>query len=165
MAFSRYGDSMKEIPLTQGKVVIVDDEDYDYLTQWKWGIDRYGYARRITTINGKQAQITMHRIINKTPKGMDTDHINHNRLDNRKVNLRTVTHKENQQNRIDKNYNRYKKIIDYQKRDSKYRARIRDRAKIKDISIGYHKTYEQAELAIIKYINNNKINWCEEIKY
>ena len=86
---------MKTIPLTQGKVAIVDDEDYTWLMQWKWH-SSYGYAmRRERTWSGKQKGIFMHRVVNKTPLGLETDHINRNKLDNRKENLQSVTHQEN----------------------------------------------------------------------
>ncbi len=89
---------MKEIPLTQGKVAIVDDEDYDFLMQWKWSLTSTGYARRNKWSKTKQECILMHREIANTPKGMATDHINGNILDNRKVNLRICTDSQNHMN-------------------------------------------------------------------
>ena len=89
---------MKSIPLTQGKFAIVDDGDYDWLTQWKWCYDA-GYAMR--NIYSKTGRILkpMHALIMETPKGMDTDHINGDKLDNRRGNLRICTHAENMRNR------------------------------------------------------------------
>lgn len=84
---------MKYIELTQGKRAIVDDEDYDWLSQYKWFYDT-GYAVTKKHIDGRR-KTKMHRLINQTPNGLDTDHINRNRLDNRRSNLRTVTHQQN----------------------------------------------------------------------
>lgn len=83
---------MKKIPLTQGKYALVDDEDYEYLSQWKWQYHPKGYATR-------RGSIKMHRIINQTPIGMVTDHINGDGLDNRKLNLRSCTQAQNTMNR------------------------------------------------------------------
>jgi hypothetical protein len=88
---------MKEIPLTMGKVAIVDDEDYEWLMQWKWYCTTRGYATR--GWDGGAVHILMHREIAKTPDGMETDHINHNRLDNRKSNLRNCTPTQNKMNK------------------------------------------------------------------
>lgn len=85
---------MSLILLSQGKYALVDDEDFDFLSQWKWTYDR-GYARR----NDKKKKIYLHRLINKTPLGFQTDHINQNKLDNRKCNLRNANHKINSINR------------------------------------------------------------------
>lgn len=80
---------MKTILLTQGKTTIVDDEDYEWLSSWKWHFGGRGYAVRFAKgADGKQHIIFMHREINKTPHGFYTDHINLDRLDNRKNNLR-----------------------------------------------------------------------------
>ena len=92
---------MKEIPLTQGKVAIVDDEDYEYLRQFKWYAQWDGwnwYAKRNVIVNGKQKTILMHRVIMGVPNGRHTDHINHNGLDNREINLRICTAAGNQHN-------------------------------------------------------------------
>lgn len=90
---------MKEIQLTQGKVTIVDDEDYEILNQYKW------YANfnsgNYYAMNNKLG--SMHRFIAKTPKGLVTDHINHNTLDNRRDNLRVCTLQENNKNRNKRN--------------------------------------------------------------
>jgi len=92
---------MKKIKLTKGKCAMVDDEDFEYLNQWKWNVSTSGYARRILYVKGLGAQgnVYMHRLINETPVELFTDHINQNKLDNRKSNLRVVTKSQNGMNR------------------------------------------------------------------
>ncbi len=91
---------MKKIKLSQGKCALVDDEDFEYLIQWKWSLSSDGYAVRNTTKNNeKRTTLRMHRVINKTPYGFETDHKNGCRIDNRKCNLRTATKSQNGQNR------------------------------------------------------------------
>jgi hypothetical protein len=85
---------MKQIPLTKGKFTIVDDEDYEELSKYSWCLSTSGYARGV--YKGKAIQ--MHRVINNTPIGMGTDHINWDRLDNRRSNLRTASRSQNQAN-------------------------------------------------------------------
>jgi hypothetical protein len=100
-----FGADMKEIQLTQGKVTLVDDEDYDWLNQWKWHAHgsggkskkRYTAQRTIEKKNFKK-NVTMHRLITSAPDGMVVDHINGDSLDNRKVNLRVCTALENSRN-------------------------------------------------------------------
>lgn len=98
---------MKKIKLTQGKYALVDDEDYEWLSQWKWYFKKTGisgYAVR-GVFNGKNmSKIFMHREIAKTPTGLLTDHINRKKLDNRRKNLRVVTHSENSKNVMGKGY-------------------------------------------------------------
>lgn len=91
----------KKIPLTQGRFSIVDDEDYEWLMKWKWSYSD-GYAKRNKRFGprflGKSMQIRMHRIIMDAPANMQVDHINHDGLDNRRSNLRVVTHAQNSMN-------------------------------------------------------------------
>lgn len=74
-----------KIKLTKGKYAIVDKEDYDFLNQWKWYYNS-GYA-----VRGCKKRILMHRVIMNTPEDKVTDHINRNKLDNRRSNLRIAT--------------------------------------------------------------------------
>lgn len=90
---------MKNIPLTQGKFAIVDDEDYEWLNQWKWHYNHNGYAVRFIKNGNKKKYISMHRFILNTPINKLTDHINSNGLDNRRSNLRIVTSQQNATNR------------------------------------------------------------------
>jgi len=89
---------MKEIPLTQGKVAIVDDEDYPLVSQYKWHADcQLGmwYA-----ISGKHPQITMHRLILglQPGDGEGVDHVDRNGLNNRRSNIRIATRSQNMAN-------------------------------------------------------------------
>lgn len=89
---------MKEIPLTKGKVALVDDEDYDWLSQWNWHYMSNGYAARSVRHGKNKTFILMHRQIAETPDGLQTDHINGEKLDNRRGNLRVCTASENRWN-------------------------------------------------------------------
>ena len=101
----------REIILTQGKVALVDDEDYSTLSKYKWCAHKqkntFYAVRQIPDGNGKQKQIKMHMEIAGTPKGLVTDHINGDGLDNRRVNLRIVTKRQNSQNRHHKKTSKY----------------------------------------------------------
>ena len=80
---------MKRIPLiTQGYEAIVDDEDHKNLSQHKWYRIKGGYAISRIEINGEEKFIYMHREIMKPSDGMEVDHINGKKLDNRRCNLR-----------------------------------------------------------------------------
>ena len=88
---------MKKIKLDKGQFTLVDDEDFEKLNKYKWHVMSVGYAGR--TIGSEKRKnrkmVLMHRVIMETPKGFVTDHINRNKLDNRKKNLRTVSHAQN----------------------------------------------------------------------
>ena len=95
---------MKEIPLTQDKVALVDDEDYLSLINHKWNAHKdnggHLYVYSSTYINKKHGVMKMHRYILglKKDDGKLTDHMNGNGLDNRKCNLRICTKSENNMN-------------------------------------------------------------------
>lgn len=93
---------MKQIPLTQGCMALVDDSDFEELSKHKWCAMKRGktwYAfRGEKTFLGIQRTIMMHRQIMKTPGGMETDHINGDGLDNRHANLRECSKSQNQMN-------------------------------------------------------------------
>ncbi len=82
------------IELTKGKFTIVDPKDLLPLGGYRWCFSGCGYA--ITTIDGKIRY--MHHLILPSRRGLVNDHINRNRLDNRRENLRYVTHGENVRN-------------------------------------------------------------------
>lgn len=91
----------KEIPLTQGQVAIVDDEDYEWLMQWKWyAIYRKNaklfYAGR--TEKGHKSILLMHRALLKPEPTELVDHVNRNGIDNRRSNLRVCTRSQNAAN-------------------------------------------------------------------
>lgn len=99
---------MKEIRLTKGMVAMVDDSDYDFLSQFKWGVNKSNqayYAAHYFEKNGKRFIYRMHRfILGLKDHKLFVDHINGNTLDNRRENLRICTHAENVRNRrIQKN--------------------------------------------------------------
>src|SRR3989304_2105986 len=87
---------MKEIQLSQGKVALVDDEDFEMLNRYKWsamrGANTYYAYTHIILESGKRTSIAMHRVIMQTPVGYETDHRDRNGLNNQRFNLRICTH-------------------------------------------------------------------------
>lgn len=95
---------MKEIKLTQGKVALVDDEDFEYLSQFNWSVfippnRKTCYAARGFTIGkNRRSTVRMHREIMKAPPSMQVDHRDGNGLNNQKENLRVCTASQNRMN-------------------------------------------------------------------
>lgn len=91
---------MAEIALTgrfgTGRVALVDDGDLAWLSRHSWYVSEGGYA--LARIGGRL--VRMHRLILGLGVGdpRECDHVNRDRLDNRRANLRAVTPAENRQN-------------------------------------------------------------------
>lgn len=118
---------MKEIKLTQEKLVMVDDEYYDELSKYKWyarkDLHTYYAQRKEKQSDGKWKIIHMHRVILNTPIGLKTDHIDRNGLNNQRINLRIVTHQENMMNmRKRKDNTSGETGVYFQSRDKKWYA-------------------------------------------
>ncbi len=79
---------MKRIRLSKGKFALVDDDCFDYLSQWKWHYDGK-YARRNIRVNGKLVHIYMHKVVAGTDQKVD--HKDLDPLNNQRANLRACT--------------------------------------------------------------------------
>lgn len=88
-----------EVPLTRGAVALIDATDAPLLAGRSWQLSNNGYAVSKTTVNARPVALLMHRVILGAPSEMFVDHINGNRLDNRRANLRLVTPAQNCQNK------------------------------------------------------------------
>ena len=86
---------MKTIPLTKGKVTIVDDCDFGYLNQFKWHLCQKGTGSDYAVRQMGHEKVSMHRVIMRPLAGFEIDHINHDTLDNQRSNLRICTHQQN----------------------------------------------------------------------
>lgn len=92
--FDNYG-----VLAVDGKEFFFDTEDLQILNSRKWYVDKDGYLASSYIYNGRRCFAMFHRIIMNAQKGQVVDHINRNRADNRKVNLRCCSKFENNLNR------------------------------------------------------------------
>ena len=109
---------MQKIKVGKSSYALVDDSDYVELSQYKWHLCN-GYASRVEPSYSlpRQKRIYMHQEIVEPMDGYITDHINGDRLDNTRSNLRRCTYQEN-------NRNRKVAGVDYMKKARIFRARI-----------------------------------------
>jgi len=148
----------KRIGLSRGASAVVDADDYEYLAQFNWHLSDQGYA--LGTINKKR--VRMHRIVNDTPDGFETDHINRNKLDNRRSNLRTATRSENTLNKAvvspHKKYLNLPEYVTFDIHRSSYVVRKPARISETGSIIARHfRTLEKA----VNYLNT----WKKEAQY
>ncbi len=141
--------SVREISLTQGRVALVDADDYEWLNQWKWTIHvgrKYPYAAR----NSHSKIIKMHRLIlGITDPLIWKDHVNRCGIDNRRVNLRIAEYTLNARNasmRVD-NKSGLRGVC-WNKRSQKWVAQIFVNKKV--ISCGYYSDIKEAAMAYDK---------------
>lgn len=126
---------MREIITTNGFRTQVDDEFFEYLSQWKWYAIRHHTGKNyvIRTIKdeqGKQKFMWMHREIFKNKRGYKyIDHIDGNPLNNQKSNLRVCTNQQNcmNRNKVNKQTSSKYKGVCWRKDSECWRARLRIR--------------------------------------
>lgn len=143
---------MKEISLTQGKFVQVSDEDRD-LAQRAWRFDRYAGRRDYQAC--PPATVYMHQEIMRRmlggpiPEGYEVDHIDGNKLNNQRANLRLATRQQNVANRNGRGAatSQYKGVS-WDAKNKNWRASIR--ANYKSENLGRYASEEQAARAYDK---------------
>lgn len=140
---------MKYILTKWKKQILVDDEDFEWLDKHSWVINGNGYA--VSKIN--QKIIRIHRLILNAPSNLEVDHINGNRLDNQRSNLRLVTHQQNQWNRriMPGGISKYKGVW-WMKKQGYWRARIYKNRK--PIDLGYFDSEVNAAIAYDRMAKN-----------
>ena len=148
------------VPLTQGYEAVIDAADVTLVDGFNWFAHvfrrrdrsiRAIYAERRGPHSGGQTTIIMHRVIDATPSGMETDHIDGDGLNNRRSNLRAATKAQNQHNaktRVDNKSGA--KGVHWDKRNRKWRVQIAVMAKNKHI--GLFTTFADAQEAYAKAI-------------
>jgi hypothetical protein len=135
---------VKTIPLTCGLVAIVDDQDYERLSCFKWCAS-HRYAVHCDHVT--RTQIRMHRLVLYAPRGVEADHVNGDTLDNRRANLRLAAHAENMRNsRISSTNGSGFKGVSFDERRRCWRAQIMFRQR--QYHLGY---FDMPELAAQEY--------------
>lgn len=154
----------REIKISDGSYVLIDEDDYERVGKWKWSANGNGYAVRNERYAPKKYRKQyLHRFIIGAKKGQIVDHINGNTLDNRKSNLRICDLKGNARNSRGKGgrYSKYKGVT-LDKVSRKWVAQIGVDGK--NINLGQFeteleaaKTYNEAALKLhgdFAYIND-----------
>lgn len=111
---------------------LIDIEDVEKISKYKWRVNDNGYV--VTDID-KNTKLRLHRFLMNPSEDMVVDHINHNRLDNRKQNLRLCTQGENLRNKKVKG-------VAFDERRNKWYARIMINRK--NLHLGSFDTKEEA---------------------
>lgn len=139
---------MATIQLTRGKVTVVDDVDFEYLSRHRWHCTQNGYA---ATRVGSRIYYMQQLLIPNVPEGMERDHEDRDKLNNRRSNLRVVTRQENMLNVTRRKY----QGISYDTRHNRFKCYY-DKITLgqlkKRVNIGTFATREQAYEARQQYL-------------
>ena len=104
---------MEFVPLTQNKVAVIDDEDFVKVSAHQWHATSSGYAGTRLWLDGRCIEMLLHRFILSAQPGCSVDHINGDRLDCRRANLRLATNTQNARNQrkcLSKTTSRFKGV-------------------------------------------------------
>lgn len=95
-----------ELKTRKGETFYIDDEDYPIVQGRAWYITKRGYVATSIRKDGKVNNVNLHRLLIKTDGNVDVDHINGNKMDNRRTNLRICTHQQNSCNQKKRSTNK-----------------------------------------------------------
>lgn len=163
---------MKTIPLSQGKLAIVDDEDFEKLNTITWYAwynknNKKFYALHSIYEKGKSPSVArMHRVIlDIEDKNVHVDHINGDTLDNRRSNLRIATRRQNARNRTsiqNRNKSGFRGVC-FHKNTRKWVAQISLNGKRKNL--GYFTTPEEAAKVFDSAAKEMYGEFCGKLNY
>ena len=157
--------SAVEMKISGESVTLLDQEDYEKVNRWKWKKHSAGYAYR-TVRNGKGwKNLYLHRLVLSAPEGVEVDHINQNKLDNRKSNLRLVSRWQNAHNRVMRENNSGHPGVRSPRNNGRWQARIYKQGKchhlgtfstVGEAVMAYNKAAEELEIPVQA---NAKMMW------
>jgi hypothetical protein len=149
--------------------LIIDDADRERVARHNWFLDASGYPR------GPKDK-RLHRFLLDVPAGMEVDHIDGNKLNNRRENLRVVDHRTNAQNQAPSRRNQTGVrgvwfVPDSPRRRARYKAQARN-AEGRVVCVGTFKTLEEAAEAMkhfrerhhAGYVGRDRYSACERNK-
>lgn len=141
---------MKQIPLSNGLFALVDDDDFERLSSYKWHAVRSATKHRVSYYaarggrDGEPGTVYMHRQVMRAEVGQAYDHRDRDGLNNQKSNLRPCTPPQNLANSRRPNKSGYKGVYwDAQKQKFLAQIQIDGRAK----HLGWHRAVEDAARA------------------
>lgn len=141
------------IELSQGKLATIDISDLEQVNTYKWYLTSKGYAEtKIRTEQNKRKSVRMHRYILNADPCYQVDHIDGNPLNNKRSNLRLVTHRQNLQNRHHKKSSKYPGVS-WDWNTHKWKAQIT--VNRKNLYLGVYQTEEQAYQIYKNAVSNN----------
>lgn len=128
------------------KEVLIDDEDFEKVNQYKWSISKIKNKFYIARSENRKI-VLLHRFIMDAPNGMLVDHIDGNVQNNKKSNLRICTAKQNTKNSVKtkSKTTSFYKGVHFDKERNKYQAQIK--VDYKNIHLGRFETEDQAAIA------------------
>lgn len=151
---------------SRGHPIKISPEDYDHLCRRRWHIGPTGYVcgwERVYSADKKTSRaktITMHRLIMKPPNGMHVDHINQDKSDNRRENLRLCTPLQNTHNQGPRrNSSSGYKGVYWSKKDKRWYVQLH--VEKKKSTFGFFKKVEDA----VKRYNEVAIEYHGEFAY
>lgn len=138
---------MKILQLKSGHQVLLDDEDYQRVVEYGgWYVDSRGYAITDKRIKSRRTIIDMHRYIHLPAKGFVVDHIDQNKLNNQKSNLRDASKSLNALNSGAWGHNKSGyKGVSWSKQANKWRVTLNHLGK--QIHLGFYADINQAAKA------------------
>jgi len=114
---------MKKVAVTPNRIAIVDDGDFEKVSGYSWNLHSQGYATAY--VGGgrkKQAYVLMHHLV--VGKNVETDHVNGNKLDNQRANLRQCSRSQNNANQRKTRGSSKFKGVRFHKQNRKWTAQI-----------------------------------------
>lgn len=139
----KYGS--KEVLISTNDLEKAKDHPGAWCVQWRNKVKNFYCIAKVKR-DGKNSSIYLHRYLTNCPKDLQIDHINHNTLDNRRHNIRIVTHAQNNQNRKGSPANKKSAGIigvSWDKRKRKWKVGFKVKGKQKHV--GYFENIKDAE--------------------